>query len=223
MKKLIITSIITLKLIAQSAISSENPAVYSVLGDQIYNNIDKIEKLQSISGYDKSKIQKYIKDVGKTKKIGYKIEDGDKSINKGDYLKLLRDLSAVNDYYIYKVRGSLKGAIKSEDNDLFLININTGLISIDKNKDIIKKYYYAHKDDINITGTVIEDIIINENKKPIYKGSTKTNREKLEIERIRKKDKAKQEKIEKILEDEVIRKKTEIRKNQKQELGIKTK
>ena len=222
MKKIIITALLTIQLFAQNTTTSKNPTVYSALGDIIYNNVNNIEKLQSIAEYEKSKLQKYVKDVQKAKKIGSKIQFGDNSINKGAYLKSLRELSVINDYYIHSIRNNFKEAIKAEDNNLFLITINTGLISITKNKEIIKKYYYKHQDDINATGTIIQDLIDEKNKKPIYKGLTDAQLEKREIERIRKKDRIRQEKIERSLEEEVIRKKAKIRKDQKEELGVKT-
>lgn len=52
------------------------------------------------------------------------------------------------------------------------------------------------------------------------KGLTNAELEKIEINRIRKKDKAAQEAIERLLEEEVIKKKINIRKEQKKELGI---
>ncbi len=221
MKKLIITTLLTLQLFAQSSDFSQNPFIYSALGNKIYNNVNKIEKLQFMLEYeaDKNKIKKYVKDVQKTKDIGFKIQDKEKNIDKATYLKALRELSLTNDYYINKINDNLISSIKSENNILFLKSVNSGLIDIDKNKKAIIKYYYAHKDSIDATG-ILQNIIDEHNKKPVRKGLTNAELEKIEINRIRKKDKAAQEAIERLLEEEVIKKKINIRKEQKKELGI---
>lgn len=224
MKKLIIATLMTLQLFAQGSVISKNPFIYSALGDKIYNNINNIEKLQFMLEYetDKNKIKKYVKDVKEIKEIGFKIQNEDKTIDKGAYLKALRKLSSINDYYVNKINDNLISSIKSQDNILFLNSVNSGLMDISKNKKSIIKYYNAHKDDINATG-ILKSIIDQYNKKPVRKGLTKAQLEKIEIDRIRKKDKAHQEAIERSLEEEVIRKKIEIRKIQKKELGIETK
>lgn len=219
MKKLIIITLISLQLLAQNTNSSKNPNIYSALGDKIYDNVKNIYNLITIAEYESSreKIKKYTTKVRKTKRFGFKIQNENKDIDKGTYLKALRELSATNDYFINSVNTHFENSIKNENSILFLNCVNSGLISIPKNKKTIKKYYYSHKNEINPKG-IIQNIINKDNKKPVYKGLTKAQKEKNEIKRIRKKDKAKQKAIEKSLEDEVIRKKIKIRKDQKEEL-----
>ncbi len=222
MKKTIIISLLALQLFAQSTPVSQNPIIYSALGDEIYNNIKNVEKLQFITEYetDKNKIIEYVKAAQETKNIGFKIQNEDK--NKSAYLKTLRKLSLTNEYFINKVDDSLIKSIKDEDNILFMKSVNSGLIDIPKNKEAILKYYYAHKDNIDASG-VLKKIVDGYKKPEKPKGLTSKELEKLDIERIRKKYKAKKEASKQSLEEEVLRKKIEILKEQKKELGVITK
>ena len=63
MKKLIIITLFTIQLFAQSTTTSQNPFIYSALGDKIYNNAKNIEKLKFSLEYklDKDKIPSLIK------------------------------------------------------------------------------------------------------------------------------------------------------------------
>ncbi len=223
MKKLIITAFLTLQLFAQNTTILQNPFTYSSLSDEIYNNVNSIEKLQFMLEYeaDITKIKDYVIDVQKAKNNGYKIDDKEKNIDNSSYLKALRKLSLTNDYYVDKINNDLASSMENIDNDLFLKSVNSGLIDISKNKKSIIGYYLANRDNIEATGILksIIDEYIN-NKKPIKKGLTDAQLNKLEIERIRKKDKIKQKAMERSAEEEVIRKKIEIRRVQKEELGI---
>lgn len=223
MKKLIIIVFFAIELFSQSITTLQTPAIYSTLGDKIFNNAKNIEKLKFTLEYesDKDRITKYIKDVEKIKKQGFKIQDGDIAADKKAYLEKLRELSLTNDYYVDKITDNLNSSIKSKDNALFLKSVNSGLLIIENNKKTILNYYYENNESIEATG-ILKNIIDKYKKKPLPKGLTKAQLEKIEIERIRKKDKIKQEAIEKSLEEEVKRKKIEIRKIQKKELETKT-
>ncbi|MCF6331289.1 MAG: hypothetical protein L3I99_07060 [Sulfurimonas sp.] len=225
MKKLIITALLTLQLFAQNTTILQNPFTYSALSDEIYNNVNNIEKLQFMPEYetDITKIKNYVKDVQETKNKGYKIEDKEKNIDNSFYLKALRKLSLTNNYYVNKINNDLFNSIKNIDNDLFLKSVNSGLVIMPNNKKSIIEYYHANKNNIEATG-ILKSIIdeYNDNKKPIQKGLTDAQLNKLEITRIRKRDKIKQAAIERSLEEEVVRKKIEIRKIQKEKLGIKS-
>jgi len=61
---------------------SSNPAVYSALGDVIYDNVNGIEKLSQIEEYAdyKEKIQQYVSEVDTTKRAGFLIEKGNKKM-----------------------------------------------------------------------------------------------------------------------------------------------
>jgi len=219
MKSIIIMYLFTLALFAQ------NPKVYAALGDVIYNNVDKIANLTTVKEYQKytTTINKYTKDVKKTKKDGFCIESGKKCINKKEYLDKLRTLSRTNDYFVHSVKRNFASSMKENNNLLFSKIINSGLLNTQKNKETIINYYYENKDDINATG-VIQAFLdkdaelkrLKDAQRKKYK--TKKMLEEEKIKRIRKNDMLKQEKLEKKLQDEVERKKIEIREEQQKSL-----
>lgn len=219
MKIILLISILTLQLFAL------NPKVYSALGDKIYNKVDSIQNLHKYKYFEneKEKIEDYAVVVNVIKNIGFNIDKGDHSVTKDEYLKKLRELSKTNDFYLMRVKRFFLNSIEKQDNNLFLEMIKTGLIDTTRYKAEIKKYYYQHKEDLDIKGTVIEEFVAEDekNKKKVYKGPTKEEIEKAKIERIRAKDREKQEAISKSLEKELKKKKEKIREEQKKELKTK--
>jgi len=219
MKSIIIMYLFTLALYAQ------NPKVYAALGDVIYNNVDKIANLTTIKEYKKytTAIEKYVKDVKEAKEDGFCIESKKKCINKKEYLNELRKLSQTNDYFIRSVKRNFVTSMKENNNLLFSKIINNGLLNTQKNKKIIINYYYDNKDNINASG-VIQAFLdkdaelkkLKDTQRKKYK--TKKMLEEEKIKRIRKNDMLKQEKLEKKLQDEVERKKIEIREEQQKSL-----
>lgn len=218
--------IVTILTLLSTLIFAElNPKVYAALGDVIYNNIPKIEKLKEIKIYENqvADIDMYAKQVAELKEEGFAIERGDKSIDKKVYLNKLRELSKLNDHYVRSAKTNFRNAVKTEDNDTFEKIINTGLIDTQRNKDKIINYYFAHQEDVNASGVIQgyldEDAKLRaqrEAKRKYYK--TKKQLEEEKIKRIRKRDQEEQAKLEKRLEEEVIKKKEEIIKEQKSEL-----
>ncbi len=219
MKKIIFITFFATILLAH------NPKVYSALGDVIYDNVNKISKLEDIQQYEiySDKIAQYRYDVENTKIYGLAIEAGDTNIDKKEYLNKLRTLSQSNDFFIRSVKRKFKTSLEEEDSLLFSKLINSGLLDTKANKDEIINYYFSHVEDINASG-VIQTYLDNDAKlrakkeaqRKLYK--TKQMKEEERIARIRKIDKEKQAELEKKLEDEVVRKKLEIRENQKNEL-----
>ncbi len=220
MKKIIILFLLSTFLIAQ------NPQVYSTLGDAIYNNAEKIEKLKQIEKFSsfEDKINKYIADVNKAKNDGFSIEKGSKDIDKKAYLGELRELAKMNDFFLRSVKNNFEYSMNNEDNLLFSQMVNSGLIDTKKNKSDIINYYLEHSDDINATGIIQEYMDEDQalQKKREDRRELRVTSKELEeakIKRIRKNDKEKQDALQKSLEAEVIRKKKEIRKNQIKELA----
>ena len=204
---------------------AKTPQVFSALGDVIYNNSSKIEKLSLIKEYtnDKDRINKYIQDVNKTKKDGFLIEEGDKTIDKKKYLSALRYLSKINDYFIQSAKENFRQSLKEENNLLFIQLVNSGLINTIKHKDIMLKYYYDHKQDINASGVIQsyldeDQALCDLHEKQRRNRKTKATLQKEKIERIRSKDKKEQENLERKLNNELTTKKLEIRKTQTDEL-----
>ena len=204
---------------------AKNPLVYSALGDVIYNNSMKIKKLSEIHEYIqyKEQIIQYLANVDSTKDDGFKIDSGNKIIDKKNYLMSLRNYSSKNDFYIRSAQRYFKESIEQSNHLLFSQLINSGMIDTIKEKEIILTYYYDHKKNIDPSG-VIQNYLdedkalcaLHERKRQLRK--TKAMLEKEKIERIRLKDQSEQKKLEKKLDDELNSKKIEIRKNQQKEL-----
>ncbi|MCW8838640.1 MAG: hypothetical protein OQK11_08065 [Thiovulaceae bacterium] len=202
-----------------------NPKVYSALGDQLYDNLDHIGQLQDINEFKmyRKKIQEYYYNVKSIRKIGFMIDKGDLTVSKRDYLKKLRKLSKTNDFFVQSVQSAFQKSLKQNDSILFLDMVKSGLIDTNKYKHEIKKYYYEHKKELNIEGSIIEKFVNEDlkNKKRVYTGPTKEQLQKAKIQRIRAKDKARQEEIAKSIEEELLKKKQKIREEQKKELKTK--
>ncbi len=220
MKKIVLLCLLATFLLAQ------NPKIYSALGDVIYNNVDKIQKLKEIPQYTQyeNRIDSYVKEVYETKDMGYAIEAGNKNLNKMDYLKKIRDLSKTNDFFHRDVVNSFKSSMIEEDNNLFSQTLNSGLIDSEKYKGKILEYYFVHCTDMNATGVIQKYLDEDEMLKKLQEKSkqsivTKKQIQEAKIKRIRLKDKEKQEEIKKALEEELIKKKSDIRKEQVKELA----
>lgn len=224
MKKLLLVLILSLSLFATVDIPLKNPKVYSSLGDVIYNNLPKIQALKQLDEYKSltAKIDKYSLDVQKAKKFGFELEAGYESESdlKLDYLQYIRKLKKENDFFVRSVYSSLRSAIDSENNTLFISIVNSGLIDTRKNKNKIMNYYNKHKNEIKtdgvIQGFIDEDYIKKHNKKDWAK--IRKQLELKNIKRIRANDKLKQEALEKRLSEEVRLKKEAIRAEQEREL-----
>lgn len=202
-----------------------NPKVYSALGDKLYDNLEHIDRLQTNIEFKmyKKEISEYIFNVKSLKGIGFMIDKGESNISKNEYLKNLRKLSKTNDFFVKTANKIFQKSIRKENSKEFLNMINTGLIDTDRHKNLIKEYYYDHKDELDISGTVIEKFIEKDKKqkKSVHVGPTKEELQKAKVERIRAKDRAKQKAISKSIEEELLKKKQKIREEQKKELRTK--
>lgn len=219
MRKLILISLFT------TLLFSQNPNVYSALGDVIYNNVDKIEKLEDIKEFSlyTKKIEQYVQKVKTTKEVGYKIEKGDKNFDKKVYLSNLRALSKDNDFFHRTAKKFYDSSIQNENSQLFSQMINSGLIDTQEHKQEIIDYYFMHQEDINASGLIEsyldEDAKLRARKEAeLKKIKSKKQRELEKIERIRAKDKKEQEALERKLQKELDKKKQEVLEEQKREL-----
>ena len=225
MNKLLLILLLTSYIFTQNIIAKElTPIIYSALGDKIYNNINNISDLVNIKEYKvyEDEIITYTKEVEATKAMGFAIEEGDKSIDRSKYLNKLRKLSKTNDSFVQKVQSNFKFAIKNKDNTLFVNSVDSGLLDVNRYAKEIKKYYIVHEDEIDNYGSVLGKIVstygrkVKKQKK--YRAPTKQDIQDAKMKRIRQKDKLKQEEVQKSLEDELNKKKANIRKIQKEEL-----
>ncbi|MEN4045958.1 MULTISPECIES: hypothetical protein [Sulfurimonas] len=216
---------ILLLLILVTLLAAQNPKAFSALGDIVYNNVDKIQKLANIDEYApyEKKIQEYATAVKKLKKEGFSLDEGAVK-DKMRYLNRLRELSRTNDFFVRSVKRNLDLAIENENSKLFTKLANSGLIDEKRSKSKILDYYFAHSDDVNTTGIIQK--YLDEDKKLQAKKERKKSllqrkkeRELEKIQRIRKKDKLEQQKLEEQLNKEVQKKKLQIREEQKKELS----
>lgn len=219
MKFFILTSLLSVFLMAQEAV---NPKVYQSIGDEIYINAVNIEKLKSIKEFinDNNKIDIYLDDVKKTKKLGYQVESGSRSNIKLDYLEQLRKHKNVNEYFLKSAQSALHSALDTSNNSLFISIVNSGLIDTKFNRKMIMDYYRVHKNEINSEGiiqTFLDEDKAKNSKKP-WKKKTKKQLHEEKVARLRKNDKLDEEALEKKLSNELEVKKAKIRKDQERDL-----
>lgn len=204
--------------------ASQNPKAYASLGDKIYNNTSNIKKLENIGDYYlyTDDIEKYLQEVNATKEFGYSLDKNSSVESRKRYLNKLRALSKDNDYYSRMAVTSFKSSMKKEDSALFSQIINSGLINTQKYKKEILDYYFAHSKDINATGVVQkyldENRALQERDRLKKKYKTKQMLEAEKIQRLREEDRERHMQLEKRLNQELEKKKLEIRQEQKKEL-----
>lgn len=200
-----------------TAPSISNPKVFSVLGDVVYNNAPHIEKLTSISNFSnyKQMIELYVKDVKKAKKMGYDLESNSNASDKHWYLKKVRSLAKTNDIFSRKIIKLFQDSMVDKNNKLFEQTINSGLLDTDRYKSKILDYHYANFKDTNATGIVKKYLDKDKKlKEMLDESKTKEQRQKEKIKRIRQNDIEKQAATQKRLENELLEKKDKIRQEQ---------
>ena len=224
MYKLLLVFLFPLFLYSQT-ITNKNPNVYTSLGDKIYNNIANISDLKKLEEYKKleEKIDGYILKVNKTKEFGFQVESGSRSNLKLDYLKEIRKLSKVNDYFVRSVESSYKVALESQDNNLFMNIVNSGLLNTQKYHKSIMQYYNQHKMSIKPDGFIqieLDKLSAKKDAKKRNKKRYKTKKQLQEekIARLKANDILKQERLEKKLAEELEDKKKKIQEEQEKEL-----
>ena len=216
MKQLVLLSILVTFLYAQ------NPNVYSSLGNVIYGSLDAVDKLKKLADYKQheKKIDKYIENVLDLKKYGFAIDSGDYSIDKHEYLSRLRKIFKTYDYFVRNAKRSFKESIQTNNTELFTGIINSGLIDTDIYKKDILNYYLKHSDELDSNQVIVKlrnkDSLIKKHRE--VHQNIEADAQKAKIKRIRKKDKRQDEAFKKLLEEELLQKKKEIRENQKKEL-----
>ena len=218
MQKIFILSIFITFLFAQ------NPRVYSALGDNIYNNVDAIENLKSLSEYpsDKQKINKYVREVRANKVLGFNIESSNKKISPAIYLKKLREFDKINKSFVKKVELNFEKSLKDKNTILFSQMINSQLLNTKAKQKEIMDFYIKHQEDINPVG-VIQGFLDDDaelRRRQAYWLAAKKREEAARVKHIRAKDKAEDEARNKRLTKELMQKKKEIREYQKRELNI---
>jgi len=218
MKTIIILSFII------TSLFSQNPRVYSAIGDDIYNNVEAISNLKTLSAYpyEEKKINDYIKKVELNKKNGFKIESGNKEVSPAKYLKNIRKLSNINDSFKRKVEAMFNKALKDENSLLFIEMVNSKLLDTKAKQKKIMNFYIKHQDDISPVGVI--QIFLDKDaelrRRREYWLEAKKRKEIARIKYLREKDKADDKAMNEKLTKELNQKKKEIRSYQKQELNI---
>ena len=207
------------------ALYAKNPYPFAALGDVIYENADKVQKLKNIDGFSiyNEKIQKYLKDVKRAKEEGFALEAGKKKDKKA-YLNKLRALAKEYGLFRRSVEVSFQDALKDKNVKLVEQLINSGLLDTNRYKKEILDFYFNHVGKMSTKGLIEsyldEDAKLRKKREAQRKRYlSKKQRELERIKRIRKKDKLEQERLEKQLQQELIQKKKEIQAYQKKELS----
>ncbi len=221
MKKTLLILALIFNLVAQENESIKNPVVFSSIGDKIYNNVNKINNLKTIDHYAafQLKIDEYSYNVKSAKKLGFSVESGEKSEQKLSYLKTIRKLEKVNDYYYNLTNKDFNVAIQTQNSKLYIDLVNSEMIDIDVNRYRILDYYTTHLNDINSSGII--DILLKEEeikRNNRYVGKTKKQLQEEKMKRVRAADARKQKALEEKLAKELSDKKIEIRQEQQKEL-----
>ena len=226
MYKIILLTLLTTFLFAQDSLQVF-PKPYAALGDVIYKNVKNIEKLENINGFElfKKDIKKYVTEVEIAREEGYALEQKKVGVSKKIYLNRLRKLSKTNDFYLRTIKNGYLSSMKTNNYKQFSQIINSELIDVNSSKKVIIDYYYEHEEDINASG-VIENFLnedaklkaLKDAQRKKYKSKKTLQEEK--IQRMRKNDKEAKIELENRLQNDLVQKKLEIRKNQKKELSF---
>ena len=222
MKYLISTLLLLVLFSLESIANDAHPKAYESLGDEIYNNLSKIENLKTIQKYNKfkQKIEIYVQAVKDTKKLGFEVVSGKKADEKLDYLYRLREHKKINDYFLRSINDSYKYALDNQDNSLFEDVVNSGLLDVNVHKKSILSYYKAHSSELNPQGIIqvlLDEEELLKNKKK-YKPKTKEQLQAEKVKRLRENDRLDQEALEKKLAEELRMKKEKIIQEQEKEL-----
>lgn len=205
---------------------AQNPTIYALLGDVIYDNAQEMKTLTDIPSFsnDKQKIVDYIQQCDKLKEQGFSIESGDTKYNKTDYLNDLRRLSKSNDQFVRLANSKFVQSMDNNDSQTFKTLVDLKIINKSIVKEKVRDFISKHEAELESTQYYItykEDL---EKEKLEQERLNKIREERLRkkklsnIERIRKSDKERQESLKKELEKMVDDKKKEIYKEQKKGL-----
>lgn len=215
-------------------LSAKNPIVYSSIGDELYDSVEIIEKLKANIEFsdDQNRVDSYIDEVKRSKEIGFAIEAGDKNLDKMVYLTKLRELLKIyNSFKVKnKIEGSFKESIENKNSKLFVAVVNSGAVNTEIYKSEILTYYKQHMDEIDPAGIIKkyldeESIVkkeeerLEQEKKSQKRTGSKHDYKADRIRQIREDDKRKEQRMEKLLNEDVKQKKEEIRQIQKNELN----
>ena len=228
MKKYLLLLTLSLSLFAQ------NPKSFAALGDVIYNDVAKFEKLKEMASMQeyRTAIVAYIVSVNETKKMGFAIDienakdDKDTTVDGKEYLKALRNLSSEHDVIIDNSRTRFKEAMGDEDSETINGMIDYGVIEIEDYKDELIRYYEEFGEDQNLSSLElmyakhINGLKKDDNRTVVSNTQKEAHDNEARIKRMRAQDKAKTDALEKSVEEEREREKRKVLSEHKKELGL---
>ena len=202
----------------------KNPKIYAALGDKIYNSEGAIEKLLEIKEYESfhDSIEKYLRALKRARELGLKIEKGESHANRM-YLSRLRELAKKNDFYHRSASYLFKRSMQEKNYPLFVALANTGLIDLEKEKELILSFYRLNKEKIRLSGKLkafVEKYTVKKKVKHSaeYYRRLKKMQEEEKIRRLREKDRKEQEALQRRLDEKLKLEKRKIEEEQLKKL-----
>lgn len=222
MKKYLLLLALTLSLFAQT------PKSFAALGDIIYNDVEKFEKLKEMASMQafNATIDSYIASANATKKAGFAIDKEGASADGEAYLKALRKLSTEHDAIVVYSRKRFKEAIADEDSETINGMIMIGVIDPEDYKTELIHYYEEFNEDQNLSSIApfYNKYVKTEKEETLKKSASPAQRDADEdeasLKRMRAKQQAEAEALERAVNEEKERAKKEVLEKQKKELGI---
>lgn len=222
MKKYLLLLSMALSLFAQ------NPKSFAALGDVIYDDIEKFEKLKQIASMQEyvPAIDAYVAEASKAKKMGFAIDAEDSNVDPKNYLNALRQLSAEHDAIVVGSRTRFKEAINDEDGLTLNAMVASGVIKTDDYKEQLIRYYEEFGEDQNLStiepmykqyaATLKKD----DNTTALSAAQREARENEANIKRMREQNKAKAEALAASVKEEQEREKQRVLSEQKKALGI---
>jgi len=201
------------------------PQPFHRLGDKLYNSVDALEKIKNLKALEKEKgmITSYLNGIKRVKEEGFVLQREPTKALRSAYLKDLRDYSKRYDAILRMLQSRYETAIENEDSALFAALVNSGFIDQKQEREAIIRYYFGHQKDIEPTGrlaTIVLDAKLQ--KKELQKErryDAKRAKDLAKIQRIRKEDQRKKATIEKKLQEELQKKRKELKQYEHKELS----
>jgi len=222
MKKYLLLLTMSLSLFAQT------PKSFAALGDVIYNDVEKFEKLKEMASMQEfaADIDSYITSANTTKKMGFAIDKEGASGDGEAYLKALRSLSKEHDAIVVNSRKRFKEAIIDEDSETINGMVTIGVIDPVDYKTELLHYYEEFNEDQNLSSLTpfynkyVNTLKKDVNKAPLNAAQREARENEASVKRMRAKQQAEADALERSVKEEKEREKKEVLDKQKKELGL---
>ena len=206
---------------------AQNPNSFAALGDVIYDDIEKFEKLKAMPSMKEyaQNIESYITTAKQTKKMGFSVDAKEEGVKAKDYLKALRELSLKHDAIIVTSRKRFDEAMTDEDSETVNLMLTYGVIDPENYKTELIAYYEEFGEDHNLSAVtpLYEEHLKSIKKEDNVTKMSDAQREAIENEarliRLRARMKAKEESLEKSVKEEQEREKQKVLSTHKESLA----